>query len=80
MGNLNIDLEGYPGRVVEFMIKNGFVKTKTEALRLALFEFDQMHSVVPDEDTAYALVAQKLLEDVESGKVKLKKFDFKMLD
>ena len=45
-----------------------------------LFEFDQMHSVVPDEDTAYALVAQKLLEDVESGKVKLKKFDFKMLD
>lgn len=80
MGNLNIDLTGYVNRVLEYMIKEGYAKTKTEALRLALFEFDQRHKVVPTEDMAYELVAQKILKDVKLGKEKTKKFSLKELD
>jgi hypothetical protein len=56
------------------------VKTKTEALRLALFEFNQRHGVLPDEETAYALLAEKILGDVDSGKTKLKPFKLSELD
>ncbi len=79
MGNLNIELEGYVNRVVEYMIKEGYAKTKTEALRLALFEFDMQHRVVPDEDTAFELAAKKILDNVASGKEKVKKFSLKEL-
>ncbi|MFH0973668.1 MAG: hypothetical protein V1817_02690, partial [Candidatus Micrarchaeota archaeon] len=68
------------GRIVDLMVKEGFVKTKTEALRLALFEFNRSHNVVPDEDTAYALLAEHILAGVDSGKVKVKKFSLKELD
>ncbi len=79
MGNLNIELEGYVNRVAEFMIKEGYVKTKTEALRLALFEFDKNYRVVPDEDTAFELAAKKILDNIESGKEKVKKFSINEL-
>ncbi len=80
MGNLNISLEGYANRVVELMVAEGYAKTKTEALRLALHEFDRTHKIVPDEDTAFALVAQKVLSQVDSGHVQTKKFSLKELD
>ncbi len=79
MGNLNILLTGYAGRVVESMVDAGFAKTKTEALRLALYEFDQKHKLVPDEETAYALVAKKILDKVDSGKEKTKPFSLSEL-
>ncbi len=79
MVNLNIDLGKYYGKVTSFMIKKGYAKTRTEALRLALFEFNQKHKVVPDEDTAFELVAENILNEVESGKQKTKKFDLNKL-
>jgi hypothetical protein len=80
MGNINIELNGYPGQVVEYMVKQGYAKTKTEALRLALFEFDQKHKLVPDEETAFELFAGKILSDVEGGKEKTKGFSLTELD
>jgi len=81
LGNLNISLEGYANRVVELMVAAGYAKTKTEALRLALHEFDRTHQIVPDEETAFALVAQKVLSQVDSGqKEQTKKFSLKELD
>ena len=50
MGNLNITLEGYVQKVIEYMVKKGYAKSKTEAIRLALFEFDQEHKVTEDEE------------------------------
>ena len=80
MGNLNVDLEGYAAHVAEFMIRRGYVKTKSEALRLALYEFGQRHQIVPDEDAAYALLVEKILRDVDSGKEKIKPFTLRELD
>jgi hypothetical protein len=75
MVNLNIDLGGYYGKVTDFMIKRGYAKTRTEALRLALFEFNQKHNILPEEDDAFELVAKNILDEVKSGKQKTKKFD-----
>lgn len=80
MGSLNVSLEGYSGRVVEFMLRAGFAKTKAEALRLALFEFDQRHRVVPDEEQAYEIAAAKILGESDSWKARVKKFRFSELD
>ncbi len=80
MTNVNIVFSGYIEKILEYMLKGGYAKTKTEALRLALFEFDQRHKIVPKEDTAYELVAQNILLNVNSGKEKVKKFSFKELD
>lgn len=41
---------------------------------MALFEFDRRHKVVPDEETVFSLLAEKVLERVESGKEKVKNF------
>lgn len=79
MGNLNISLEGYAGRVVDLMIREGYAKTKTEALRLALYEFDREHQIVPDEETAFAVVARDIAAQVDSGKLKAKPFSLKEL-
>ena len=79
MSNINICLEGYPEAVVKSMIAAGYAKTKTEALRLALFEFDRSNRVVPGEETAYSIVANKILDDVKTGKVKTKPFSIKEL-
>ena len=79
MGNLNIELKGYTAQVVDLMIKTGFVKTKTEALRLALFEFDQTHKLVPDEETAFSLTVERILSDVDAGKEKTKRFSLSEL-
>lgn len=79
MGNINIELEGYTNKVVEFMIQEGYAKTKTEALRLAVFEFDQRHHVLLEEDLAFELVAEKILKNIETGKEKTKKFTLQEL-
>ena len=80
MGNLNIDLRGFAGRVADCMMRTGYVKTKTEAIRLALFEFNEHHGVVPDEELAYAMVAKDIADKVDSGKMKAKPFKLRELD
>jgi hypothetical protein len=80
MGNLNINLDGYVNQVLEYMIREGYSKTKTEAVRLALFDFDRSHGILPEEETAFEVVAQKILGEVESGKQRTKKFSLKELE
>lgn len=72
MSNINIELKGYTAEVVEKMQKEGYAKTKTEAIRLALFEFDQVHKLTEEE--LYAKAAQKMLKDIKSGKEKTSKY------
>ncbi len=78
MPNANIELTGYPGSVVDAMIRLGYAKTKTEAIRLALYQFDQDHNL--SDEKAFDEVTGKILEGVESGKIKTRKFKPSELD
>jgi len=50
MSNINIELGGYTEEVLKGMVAKGYVKTKTEAIRLALYEFDQRHNLTEPKD------------------------------
>ena len=78
MANANIELSGYTGTVVERMLSLGYAKTKTEAIRLALYQFDQSHKLT--EEQAYDELTGKILKEVESGRIKTRKFSLKELD
>ncbi len=78
MTNANIELSGYTSKVVDMMIKLGYAKTKTEAIRLALYQFDQEHKLT--EEKAYEELTGKILKEVESGKMKTRKFKLPELD
>ncbi len=72
MPNINIELEGYIANVVDRMLSTGYAKTKTEAIRLALFEFDQVHKLIEDE--LYAAAAARILEGIDSGRQKTTRY------
>ena len=78
MANANIELSGYTGTVVERMLSLGYAKTKTEAIRLALFQFDQTYKLTDEQ--AYDNLTGKILKDVDSNKIKTRKFSLKELD
>lgn len=78
MANANIELSGYTGDVVDMMIRLGYAKTKTEAIRLALYQFDQDHKLTTEQ--VFEGLAGKVIEGVASGKVKTRKFSLKELD
>jgi len=77
MSNINIELKGYTADIIGKMLDNGYAKTKTEAIRLALFEFDQIHKLTEEE--LYAKAAQKILKDIKSGKEKTLKYRIKAM-
>jgi len=72
MSKINIELKGYVASVVDKMLEDGYAKTKTEAVRLALFEFDQVHKLMEEE--LYASAAQKILNKIKSGEEKTSKY------
>ena len=78
MANANIELTGYTGNVVDRMISRGYAKTKTEAIRLAIYQFDQAHGLTEDE--VFDELTGKVLAQVESGKMKMRKYDVHELD
>ena len=78
MGNANIELSGYTGDVVDMMIRLGYAKTKTEAIRLALYQFDQEHKLT--EEQVFDKLTGRILGGVASGKVKTRKFRPSELD
>jgi len=78
MPNANIELSGYTGRVIDAMVALGYAKTKTEALRLAVYQFDQEHKLT--EEGAYRHATGEILKKVESGKMKTRKFSLGELD
>jgi len=78
MANANIELSGYTGKVIDAMVALGYAKTKTEALRLAVYNFDQTHKL--SEEEAYRHVTGEILKKVETGKMKTRKFNMGELD
>lgn len=72
MSNINIEVKGYVEKVIDRMVEENYAKTKTEAVRLALFEFDQKHGLTDDE--LYAMAAEKIIKDIAKGKEKTHKF------
>lgn len=78
MPNANIELTGYPGNVVDQMIRLGYAKTKTEAIRLALYQFAQDHKL--SDEQAFGDLTGKILEGVSTGKIKTRKFSLDELD
>ena len=77
MSNINIELRGYTADIIDKMLDDGYAKTKTEAIRLALFEFDQIHKLTEEE--LYAKAAQKMLKDIKSGIEKTSKYKIKVV-
>ncbi len=77
MSNINIELKGYTADIIDKMLDDGYAKTKTEAIRLALFEFDQIHKLTEEE--LYAKAAQRILKDIRSGKEKTSKYEVKAM-
>ncbi len=75
MVNINIELKGYTAEVIEKMISEGYAKTKTEAIRLAIFEFDNMFKL--SEDELYAKATKKMLNAIETGKEGVRKYHIK---
>ncbi|MCK4319841.1 hypothetical protein KAW38_04705 [Candidatus Micrarchaeota archaeon] len=80
MGNLNINLTGHIEKIIEYMIRKGYAKTKTEAIRLALFRFDKTENIVPEEEKELSLIASVLLKDIAKGKMKISRFSLSELD
>ena len=78
MANANIELSGYTGDVVNAMILLGYAKTKTEAIRLAIYQFDQEHKLTDEQ--VFDGLAGKILKGVDSGRMKTRKFSLKELD
>jgi hypothetical protein len=78
MTNANIELTGYIEDVVDSMIRLGYAKTKTEAIRLALYQFDQMHKLTEEE--VFDSLTGNIIETVSSGKMKTRKFNIHELD
>jgi hypothetical protein len=72
MSNINIELRGYVDKVLNRMVEENYAKTKSEAVRLALFEFDQLHGLTDDE--LYTVAAEKIIKRVETGKEKIHRF------
>ncbi|MEK7084520.1 MAG: hypothetical protein AAB932_04765 [Patescibacteria group bacterium] len=78
MTNINFEVAGYSGTVLESMLRKGYAKTKTEAIRLALFEFDQKHALT--EEQLYEKAVGKMLTGIKSGHEKVRKFSLRELD
>lgn len=78
MANANIELSGYTGRIIDAMVALGYAKTKTEAIRLAVYQFDQTHKL--SEEEAYRHATGEMLKKLESGKEKTRKFRPSELD
>ena len=78
MGNINFEITGYIDSVLGSMIAKGYAKTKTEALRLTVYEFDKNNHV--QEDELFEAAAGKILKNIKFGKEKTKKFSLKELD
>ncbi len=76
MTNINIELRGYTADILDKILQEGYAKTKTEAIRLALFEFDQIHRITEDE--LYEKAAQKILKNISSGKERTAKYTVKV--
>ena len=78
MANINFEVSGYAEEVVNSIIKRGYAKTRTEAIRLALFEFDKEFGFT--EERLFEKAAEKVLSGIESGKEKARRFSLKELD
>jgi len=76
MTNINIELRGYTADILEKILKEGYAKTKTEAIRLALFEFDQIHRLTEDE--LYAKASQKILKEISAGRERTVRYTIKV--
>lgn len=49
--NLNVNFTGVTEEIINAAIRKGIAKTKTEVLRLALFEFKNQYNLLDDEIT-----------------------------
>ncbi len=78
MVNVNIELSGFTEGVVDNMIKRGYAKTKTEAVRLALYQFAQTQNI--SEEEIFTKLTDKTLDGVQSEKIKTRKFQPSELD
>lgn len=78
MANINFEVNGYIEQVLNSMIEKGYAKTKTEALRLTIFEFDKNNHL--SEEIQFSRATDKILNEIKSGKEKTKKFSLKELD
>ena len=58
MTGITIRFEGVSEKILESITKSGLAKSKSEAIRLALFEFALQHSLINDKSITEFLQAQ----------------------
>ena len=71
---LNIRLEGFPESILHKMIDIGIASNKTEAIRLALIDYNEHHDIKDikqyEEDLLAVKKMQQIDSEIEEGKRK----------
>lgn len=70
--NITLKLEGYPEDVINQMISNGIATNKTEAIRLAIMDYNEHHKIKRfSEEELDELAVKKMQQidkEIEEGK------------
>jgi hypothetical protein len=66
-----IEITGFPELVLERAVELGIARSKTDALRMGVFQLnDRFHLVQDIEDELVARKAQQISDEIKSGKRK----------
>ena len=63
-----VKFEGYLDEILQYAIKYGLAKTKTEALRLAVLELGHKYQLLEREDFLAAKKMESIYEEIKAGK------------
>ncbi len=69
--NVNVRFYGAVEKILDEAVKQGFASTKTEALRLGVFELNNKYNLVDFEDQQDIARADAIMDRVSKGKEKL---------
>ncbi len=70
--NVNVRFSGIVERILDLAVKKGLASTKTDALRLGVFELNNRYKLLQElEDAEDAARADAVMERVSAGKEKL---------
>ena len=73
--NITLKLEGFPEHLIEKMIELGLASSKTEAVKLAVLDYNEHHNIESIEQYIEDMMAVKKMQqvdkEIEEGKRKL---------
>ncbi len=70
--NINVKFAGATEKIVAGMVQLGYASTKSEAIRLSVFEMERQHKILEAlEDAETVRQADAIMEKIERGETKL---------